>query len=57
VGGLTLGPFWLMVQLYYALISAVSIADLVIRGTADTGYLVAGIYSFEKLFRGKKYTT
>jgi len=53
VGGLTLGIFWLMVQLFFALISEVSISDLVIRGTADIVYLVAGIYSFEKLFRGK----
>lgn len=57
VGGLTLGVFWLMVQLFYALISEVSITDLVIRGVADTIYLVAGIYSFEKLFRRKRYTT
>ena len=52
-GGLTVGIFWLMVQLFFALISEVSISDLVIRGTADIVYLVAGIYSFEKLFRGK----
>ncbi len=51
VGGLVLGPFWLMVQLFYALIFAVSISDLIIRGTADTVYLVLGIYSFERLFR------
>lgn len=50
----TLGIFWLMVQLFYALISAVSIADLVVRGLADTVYLAAGIYSFEALFRGGK---
>ena len=53
VGGLTLGIFWLMVQLFFALISDVSVIDLVIRGTADTVYLVVGIYSFERLFRGK----
>ena len=53
VGGLTLGIFWLMVQLFFALISDVSVFDLVIRGTADTVYLVVGIYSFERLFRGK----
>ena len=53
VGGLTLGIFWLMVQLFFALISEVSISDLVIRGTADIVYLVAGIYSFERLCRGK----
>jgi len=51
--GLTLGIFWLMVQLFFALISEVSVSDLVIRGAADIVYLVAGIYSFEKLFRGK----
>ena len=53
VGGLPLGIFWLMVQLFFALIPEVSVSDLVIRGTADIVYLVAGIYSFEKLFRGK----
>jgi hypothetical protein len=53
VAGLTVGIFWLMVQLFFALISEVSVPDLVIRGTADIVYLVAGIYSFEKLFRGK----
>ncbi len=53
VGGLALGIFWLMVQLFFALIPEVSVSDLVIRGTADIVYLVAGIYSFEKLFRGK----
>ena len=53
VGGLTVGIFWLMVQLFFALISEVSVSDLVIRGTADIVYLVAGIYSFEKLFRRK----
>jgi len=42
-----------MVQLFFALIPEVSVSDLVIRGTADIVYLVAGIYSFEKLFRGK----
>jgi hypothetical protein len=51
VGGYTLGVFWLMVQLFYALIFAVSVSDLIIRGTADSVYLVVGIYSFEKLFR------
>jgi len=51
VGGLTLGIFWLMVQLFYALIFAVSIADLLLRAAADPAYLVMGIYSFEKLFR------
>ncbi len=54
VGGLTLGTFWLMVQLFYALLFDVSIADLVIRAVADAVYLVAGIYSFERLFRGKR---
>ncbi|MGZ5877214.1 MAG: hypothetical protein ACXWKP_34660 [Bradyrhizobium sp.] len=53
VGGLTLGIFWLMVQLFFALISEFSVPDLVIRATADIVYLVVGIYSFEKLFRGK----
>jgi len=53
VGGLTLGIFWLMVQLFFAIISDVSVFDLVIRGTADIVYLVVGIYSFERLFRGK----
>ena len=53
VGGLTLGIFWLMVQLFFALISEVSVSDLVIRATADIIYLVLGIYSFEKLFRGE----
>lgn len=56
-GGLTLGIFWLMIQLFFALISEVSITDLITRGVADTVYLVAGIYCFEKLFRGKRYTT
>lgn len=51
VGGFTLGIFWLMVQLFFALISAVPVSDLIIRGTADIVYLVAAIYSFEKLFR------
>jgi len=55
VGGLTLGVFWLMVQLFFALISEFSIVDLVTRGVADAFYLVAGIYSFEILFRRKKY--
>ncbi|GGI21812.1 hypothetical protein [Bradyrhizobium guangdongense] len=50
----TLGIFWLMVQLFYALISAVSVADLVIRGAADTVYLAAGIYSLEALLRRSK---
>jgi hypothetical protein len=54
VGGLTLGIFWLMVQLFFALISEVSVSDLVIRATADTAYLVVGIATFEKLFRGKQ---
>jgi hypothetical protein len=53
----TLGMFWLMVQLFYALIFAVSIADLVIRGAADTVYLFAAIYSFETLFRRNDVTT
>jgi hypothetical protein len=53
VGGLTLGMFWLMIQLFFALISEVSITDLLTRGVADTVYLVAAIYSFEKLFREK----
>jgi hypothetical protein len=56
VGGLTLGIFWLTVQLFFALISEVSITDLVTRGVADIVYPVAGVYSFEKLFRGKRYT-
>ncbi|NVN86362.1 MAG: hypothetical protein HXX15_09780 [Rhodopseudomonas sp.] len=56
VGGLTLGIFWLMVQLFFALISEVSVSDLVIRAIADIVYLVAGIYSFEKLFRGRLLT-
>jgi hypothetical protein len=55
VGGLTLGVFWLMVQLFFALISEFSIVDLITRGVADTFYLVAGIYSFEILFRRKRY--
>lgn len=50
VGG-ALGTFWLMVQLFYALIFAVSVSDLIIRGMADTVYLIVGIYSFERLFR------
>ena len=54
VGGLTLGVFWLMVQLFFALISEVSVSDLVIRAAADIAYLVVGIYTFEKLFRGKQ---
>jgi hypothetical protein len=52
--GLTLGVFWLMVQLFLAMISAVSILDLAIRGSADTAYLVAGIYGFERLFRRRE---
>ena len=55
VGGLTLGVFWLMVQLFFALISEFSIVDLVTRGVADGLYLVAGIYSFEILFLRKRY--
>jgi hypothetical protein len=54
VGGLTLGIFWLMVQLFFALISDVSVFDLVTRASADIVYLVVGIYSFERLFRGKR---
>jgi hypothetical protein len=55
VGALTLGTFFLLVQLFYALIFAVSVLDLVIRAVADSVYLVAGIYSFEKLFRRETY--
>lgn len=54
VGVLMLGIFWLMVQLFYALISDVSLSDLVIRATADIAYIVFGIYAFEKLFRRKQ---
>lgn len=50
-GLLPLGVFWLMVQLFYALIFAVSVADLALRGAADGVYLVAGIYGYERLFR------
>jgi hypothetical protein len=53
----TLGIFWLMVQLFYALIFAVSIPDLVIRGGADTVYILAAVYSFETLFRSSQSTT
>jgi hypothetical protein len=52
-----LGIFWLMVQLFYALIFAVSVLDLVVRGAADTVYLFAAIYSFETLFRSGKAPT
>jgi hypothetical protein len=55
VGALTLGTFFLLVQLFYALMFAVSVLDLVIRAVADSAYLVAGIYSFEKLFRKESY--
>ena len=55
VGALTLGAFFLLVQLFYALMFAVSVLDLVIRAVADSAYLVAGIYSFEKLFRKESY--
>jgi hypothetical protein len=53
----TLGIFWLMVQLFYALIFAVSIVDLITRGAADTVYLLVAIYSFEALFRRCRATT
>ncbi len=49
-----MGVFWLMVQLFLAMISAVSISDLAIRGSADTVYLVAGIYGFEKLIQRRE---
>jgi len=52
---LTLGTFFLLVQLFYALMFAVSVLDLVIRAVADSVYLVAGIFSFEKLFRKESY--
>lgn len=52
VGVLTLGIFWLMVQLFYPLIFEVSLSDIIIRGVSDIVYLVAGVYSFETLFRG-----
>ena len=55
VGALTLGTFFLLVQLFYALMFAVSVLDLVIRAVADSVWLVAGIYSFEKLFRNESY--
>lgn len=53
----TLGIFWLMAQLFYALIFAVSIVELSIRGTADTVYLFIAIYGFEMLFRRNNATT
>jgi len=56
VGGLMLGIFWLMVQLFFALIFEFPITDLVIRASADTVYLIVGIYSFEILFRRKRFT-
>ncbi len=49
--GLPLGIFWLMVQLFYALISAVPVSDLATRGTADAVHLVLGVYGYEALFR------
>ncbi len=52
----TLGIFWLMAQLFYALIFAVSILDLSIRGAADTVYLFIAIYGFETLFRRDNVT-
>ncbi len=57
VGALTLGTFFLLVQLFYALMFAVSVLDLVIRAVADGAYLVAGIYSYEKLFRKESYAS
>jgi len=51
VGAFTLGVFWLMIQLFFALISDVSISDLLTRAAADAAYLVIGIYSYERMFR------
>jgi hypothetical protein len=53
VGVLTLGTYWLMDNLFYALMFEVSIPDLILRSAADALYLFSAIFSFESVF-GKR---